>query len=274
MLWPCFRDPEFDISANCIQSLIDMGGDTALKIADIALASGHKVRSFAELVQPLTGLLELVLCYPDLEISNKPGKKDFFYIGAGMDQRRHSGELDLVKKIGSKKKIIYASMGSQAVIFGEDFNIFCDKLINVMKLESMKDCHLVISIGKENDPEKFYSSQDNVTIVKWISQFDILKTAAMAIFHGGLGTIKECVYHCVPMIIVPLVSDSFANGRRVEFHKLGLMHQIGSSVEDLEDKIRILLDDTDVSVNLREMKKRWVELDRENLGVGLIEKLI
>jgi UDP:flavonoid glycosyltransferase YjiC (YdhE family) len=60
-------------------------------------------------------------------------------------------------------------------------------------------------------------------VVPWADQKRELKSATVAIVHGGLGTIKECIWAGVPMIVCPFGRDNFVNGRRVEELGLGVV---------------------------------------------------
>lgn len=144
-----------------------------------------------------------------------------------------------------------------------------------MKREGMQDFFLLMSIGKETDGSEFPADGKNVAIVKWADQGNVLARSSLAIFHGGLGTIKECIYHGVPMLVSPINRDQPANGERIEYHNLGASIDFNNITEnELEDKIRYLVDCKSVKLDILKMRDRFIETDQQDLGVKVIESLL
>src|SRR5580692_4466296 len=105
-------------------------------------------------------------------------------------------------------------MGSQIDRFAER----CTRLFNVIAElvadKKMSEFHWVINAGKYADSLSTHPF-DNVTVFKWAPQVEVLQLSAIAIIHGGLGTVKECIYHGVPMIVLPDGYDQPANAARI-----------------------------------------------------------
>lgn len=64
----------------------------------------------------------------------------------------------------------------------------------------------------------------NVLAVAWAPQHAVLRRSAVMLAVGGLGSIKECLWHAVPMVLVPALNpyDGPGNAARVEHHGLGV----------------------------------------------------
>ncbi|XP_014669909.1 PREDICTED: 2-hydroxyacylsphingosine 1-beta-galactosyltransferase-like [Priapulus caudatus] len=64
---------------------------------------------------------------------------------------------------------------------------------------------------------------DNVKIVDWIPQNDLLGHAKVVLFvtHAGPNSVWESVYHGVPMLALPIVADEYGNAARVVHHGVG-----------------------------------------------------
>lgn len=273
MLRPFLREPDATITSDCIKDLMNLPPSTALKLFDLTADLGYSFTSFSELVKPLESFYELVICSKELKMEGAAKDDQSYYIGSGIDPSRYSGDAACLQDITAR--VIYASLGSQAIAYRDLFDSFFRKLTAIMARPAMKDIHLVITVGAENQIEKYTTALKNVTVVKWISQMDILKIASLAVVHGGLGTIKECIYHEVPMIIMPVTHDQPSNGKRVEHHKLGLTLQIADvSEEELENKVLEALDNPIIKNCLGVMKNKFVKIDNENMGLAIIEKLL
>lgn len=91
-----------------------------------------------------------------------------------------------------------------------------------MQASDMKEYHLILCAGGTL-AQSLKSNYDNVTICGWVPQRKILTALATekhkgscAIIHGGLATIKECVYCNVPFLVLPLGKDQMDNALRLE----------------------------------------------------------
>ncbi|MGB8192057.1 MAG: glycosyltransferase [Chitinophagaceae bacterium] len=273
LLRPFLREPGATITSDSIRHLMNLPAETAMKLFDLAVSFGYKFTSLADLVKPLESFYELVICPKELEMEPDVKNSRTYYIGSGIDLSRYAGPISFLQQ--SDRRIIYASLGSQAIAYRHLFEMFFEKITSIMSRPDMQDLHLVIAIGAENDVEKYSSPLDNVTIVKWISQMDVLKLASLAIVHGGLGTVKECIYHAVPMIIMPVTHDQPTNGKRIAHHNLGLTLDIEKvSLDEVVKAIRQLLGSNDIKDNLHAMQSRFRKADEENIGLAIIEKLL
>eukprot|EP00057_Strongylocentrotus_purpuratus_P027265 XP_011681739.1 PREDICTED: UDP-glucuronosyltransferase 2A1-like [Strongylocentrotus purpuratus] len=78
------------------------------------------------------------------------------------------------------------------------------------------------------------SLPSNVHTSPWLPQNDLLghaKTRAF-FFHGGNNGFYEAVYHAVPMAVVPLYSDQYDTGAKVDAHRIGTVIDKLSLTED------------------------------------------
>ena len=274
ILWTCYRRPNFDIVDECKSLLMSMNVESAIRFMEFLRKRGVQFNTLQEIVKPMAGFPELITGYGELELPAARQQPKAIYIGANLVKRGEGRRPSLLDTIGPDKRIIYASMGSQTIIYGESWDRFFHSLIEVMERKSMQGSHLVISIGKENDSSKYTSELENVTALPWLPQVDLLKEACLAIVHGGLGTINECIWHRVPMLFMPVARDSFANAKRVEHHQLGLQHAPFDPVDDLEEKMLFLLKSPEIARNVKNMQKTFVDLEQKNLGLQLIEQVI
>jgi zeaxanthin glucosyltransferase len=268
------RDPGTDIFNDCIQDLMKIENDAVLQLFDMIESLGLNMTSFAELVKPMKNFPELIASSPDIEIDALQGESNVYYIGSGI-ARKATGNLSFLQPMLKGKRLIYATLGSQGLINSRILNIFFAKMIAVMKREKMQGFHLLLSTGEVDDNSGANTDHPNVTIVKWASQLAILEVASLAIFHGGFGGIKECIYQSVPMIITPVQRDQPANGKRIEHHGLGLTLSVETISEDeLEEKILYVVNSPEIRESIAAMREKFIAFDKQKTVVGLIEKLI
>ena len=268
------REPGSDIATSCIDEVMRMQGNDASMLLDSIKEAGIRLTSLVSLVSPLLDFYELVACPGDFDFTKPGGKERIRHIGAGVGRKSGAGD-DLLKSVKPGAPVIYASLGSQAITYGSVTGHFVRSLLAAMKTDLLRNFHLILSIGAEYDEIDPLTIPDNVTTVKWAPQLDILSISDLAIIHGGLGSIKECIYFGVPMVVVPIYRDQPSNARRVEYHGLGAtIKPEDLSEEQLLDKIRFVLYDTRVRDNVRKMQGIFREEEINDAGVELIEQLL
>ncbi len=133
-------------------------------------------------------------------------------------------------------------------------------MCEAMRSAELSRYNLVLGVGSKliNDYEwTEFKSQPNITFASWVPQRRILKAENLeiALIHGGLATIKECVYNNKKFLILPLGKDQIDNALRLR--KYGINNTI--PIENISPKILI-----DAIVNLKSDRKTIQNL--ENLS--------
>lgn len=126
------------------------------------------------------------------------------------------------EEILGKDKIIYVTAGSQVLDYAESALSLFMAMISAMQSSDMKDYHLILCVGSTLI-QNHWDEYENVTVCGWAPQRRILQAIAekkekesCAIIHGGLATIKECIYYEVPFLVLPLGKDQMDNALRLE----------------------------------------------------------
>lgn len=269
------RDPATSFKKECLDTFLDLPGDTGIEIISHIQEQGVNCQSLVSLLDPVDELCEMVLCPSELEMNNIVPGKNVVHIGPSIFDGRSIGEKLHLDKITRRKKLIYASLGSHAVIYGEAAERFFEALISVMKSPAMKDMHLVLSTGEETNFSRYGKIPANITLSKWVSQIEILQVASLVITHGGLGTIKECIYYGVPMIVFPMKLDQTRNALLVDYHLLGMSARIEEiSAEALLANMDYVINDTVISQKVSAMQAIFREKEAAAEGVQIIERLL
>jgi zeaxanthin glucosyltransferase len=272
---PFMREMNSSVYQDCINEIMDMSGNKAMKLLELTGSLGVTAGSLAELAGPLNDFCEVVACSDAISLGDRPASANFHYIGPSVFRLTDANKSGFPGDISGDKRIIYASMGSQVTSYGDAGRRLLEKIVNVMRCKEMSGMHLVLAIGPEHEVEEFESVPENVTLMKWVCQTDILKVASLVITHGGLGTVKECIYYGVPMLVIPISRDQPSNARRVEACKLGIQLNINEVTEsDLLSAIQSVFASDIIRDSVMRMQKIFQQQEEDNLGAHIIDRLL
>ena len=226
----------------------------------------------ARFMEPLDHFTEFVACPRQFELPGVTFRSATHHIGPCIrneDGKWEQGEFLL--EIGKTKKIIFASMGSQSNRYYDSCSTLFGNLITLMSQDDMRNFHLVLSTGFTYEYTGHRPS--NVTLLKWAPQLEVLKLADVAIIHGGLGSVKECIYYGVPMIVFPQAHDQPSNAKRVEHHQLGIIGNLETiTAEELKSHIHYLVSDASVQESVLKMKTLFHQEEQSAGALELIEE--
>jgi UDP:flavonoid glycosyltransferase YjiC (YdhE family) len=84
------------------------------------------------------------------------------------------------------------------------------------------DARVLLTVGNRFDPTRLGPVPDNTHVESWVDQADVMASADLVACHGGSGTVLGALAAGVPLVMVPLFADQFANARRVADTGAGL----------------------------------------------------
>jgi len=148
------------------------------------------------------------------------------------------------------RPLTYASMGSlQTGDAG-----FYQRIVSVFNRR--KEWALVLGLGAQADIDALGQLPDNVLALEYAPQLEVLDSAAVAIHHGGIGTINECAWLQVPSIASSSgLVDQTGTSARLDHHGLGLsIKDADLTTATLESSIERLLTDPIIADNLSRMR--------------------
>jgi len=121
------------------------------------------------------------------------------------------------RRAGGGRKLIYAGFGS---VFSTD-RAFLRRLLGVV--QERPSWELLLSLSEQVDPADLGPLPERVHAFPWVPQLRVLEHADVAITHGGINTIDECVLNAVPVLIYcGFETDMAGNTARVVHHEIGL----------------------------------------------------
>ena len=228
------RHPSETPAAHALQNLMAFTPDEQRKLINMVAKNLYDPDDYVvdhgmtpeQFVEPLKSFPEYIPC-----------PRDFDYAHYSHGSLVHYGEPCITKELEgieddssgilwddilSKDKIIYVTAGSQVLDYAESALSLFMSMINAMQSSDMKDYHLILCVGSTLVQNQ-WKEYDNVTVCGWAPQRQILEAIAAkedksscAIIHGGLATIKECIYYEVPFLVLPLGKDQMDNALRLE----------------------------------------------------------
>ena len=261
----------------CMKSLHEIDVEFAINFLDFLEEQGLDYQNFEEIVTPILRIPHFVICPKQLLIASREEDPLEIYLGPGIRpcSQNQDKQISTYLPKDKSKKIIFASMGSQTAHYPVRSKKFFDTIIKYMSKIEMKDFHLILSISSFFDPKDFKEIPDNVSLFNWVPQVSLLPHVDLVFIHGGLGTIKECICHGLPMIVVPMGRDQFTNAKRIVHHGLGFDLNIDSlTTEKISVAIKKLQSDSELKKRILEMRRIFLEKEEEQIGIMAIENRI
>jgi UDP:flavonoid glycosyltransferase YjiC (YdhE family) len=215
----------------------------------------------------LRGVHELVLCPEAFDFPRPP------------DPTRHYVEsIDLARKeadfpwdrVDPAKPLIYIAMGSQRYQ-----PKYVQQLLRtcVEVMARRPAWQAIVAVGRHLSPEEL-SCPANVVAVKSAPQLSVLKKAKLMVTHGGLGSVKECIVHGVPMIAFPLAVDQPGNAVRVDYHRIGIAGDVRTvSHAGILSMLDRVLAEPEYRERIALMRARFEETESGRTGAGVVASI-
>ena len=217
----------------------------------------------------LKGHHELVFCPKEFDFP-RPEDPLRHYVES-IDTARSEPPLQW-EHLGDDKPLVYCALGGQ-LYRAADTPRF---LRRVVKLFARRpELNLVLATGRHTRPEALQPLPPNVLVVERAPQLALLARARAMITHGGLGSIKECLLHGVPMLVFPLAVDQPGNAARVVHHGLGLSGDVRrTNLAELSSKLDRVLYEPSFAQRCRAFQGTLQALERGEHGADLVEGFV
>ena len=109
---------------------------------------------------------------------------------------------------------VYLTLGT---IWNTDIDLFR------LAIDALADrVNLIVTVGRQNDPEMFGPQPAGVIIRRYIPQDELLPWCDAVVVHGGSGTVLGALAHGVPLLVLPQGADQWSNAERVAATGAGL----------------------------------------------------
>jgi len=267
--------PDTAISDGCVSSVMRLSASLAQRVLSfLSTQIDGPVRSLKDHFSESDTFPELIACAAELagDPGNPGGRR--IYIGGSVREPNPEMIPEQISAVCEGRKIIYISLGSQTSWFPQKAAICFDKVIEMANTRECKELFFIIVTGS-GYVDRVQRVHQNCLLLEWAPQIELLEKSAAAIVHGGLGSVKECIYCGVPMMLYPLLNDGPGNARRVESNKLGIVMDFEKcSLSELVQGVRTLLYDTEIRTNMLRFKEIFHTYEVENRSARAIDHLL
>ena len=222
--------------------------------------------------EPVTRMPELILCPEELDFppsaTPQPGVR--FYAEASIDLDREEAPFDWGEIDGSRK-LLYCSLGSQSHLIQGSLNFF-QTVIDA--LAARPEWQLILAAGSHLTAADFGPLPPNALVVGNAPQLEMLQKAWAMITHGGIGSVKECIFFGVPMIVFPAIRDQPNIAARVVYHKLGVKGNLKNvSVGHVHSLLEAVSDPL-IKQRVEVMSGKFREIENSGRGVQFVERVL
>jgi MGT family glycosyltransferase len=193
-----------------------------------------------------------------------PWPAQFHYAGPlHDDQGREPVPFPWDKLTG--KPLIYASLGSLV-------NGLHDIYKHILEaVQPLQDVQVVLSIGKNINPENLGAIPSNTIVVRSAPQIELLKRAALCITHAGLNTTLESLAQGVPMVAIPIAYDQPGVAARIAYHGTGEFIEVD---ELTTDRLRSLIEKVLRDPSYRERAEYFQKVISKTRGLDVAAEII
>lgn len=214
---------------------------------------------------------ELVMCPEELDFPRaRPPWRHYVepcIDVAQLDPGLEDGDLDTP----DDRPLVYCALGTQAVSRCGASRAFLEKLVQTAA-DSPEWRFLIAA-----DPSLLCLREppENVTVVRHAPQLKVLRRAALMITHGGMASVKECIWSGVPMIVFPFAVDQPGNAARVQYHGLGLYGRPDRTTpRQIRTMIQTVLDSPTIRSRIQSMSAVFQRMESEHPALQVIESLL
>ena len=135
---------------------------------------------------------------------------------------------------------------------------------------------LVLSIGKNLDPDKIGRLSANTIVVRNAPQLEVLKRASLCITHAGLNTVLESLTAGVPMVAIPVTNDQPGVGARIAYTQTGVVVPLRMvagelGVQKLREAIETVLTDGIYRENTQRIQEAIERTNGLRMAADLID---
>jgi MGT family glycosyltransferase len=275
LITPWLRSfPKQDYSTLLEAGLLRLRG-SGMDFFNLAKKSDPTARRLADIAVKFLAMRELILCPKELDLPRPDwrNEQEVFYVEPSIELSRGRQDDFPWDKILPDRRLLYCSLGSQSQIIGRDA-VLRFLSATATAATRLPGWQLVMATGLLN-PEEIPGLPADAVAARWVPQIPILERASLMITHGGLGTIKECIFHGVPVVVFPLLSDQPENSRRIAHHGLGLFGDFKqASPDEIASLVQQVGENPSFRDNMSRMRQAFRVAEESGAGVQRIEEIL
>jgi hypothetical protein len=212
------REPLEFVSAVAAMRL---GIPDAQVATSLAEAIGERIEWKAPLLEAFrTGLIDELRGVPFLTCMpvSLDGASPFLSTWRYREPARGSGSALPPWWADSCAPLLYVTLGTvvgRPLSSAEIYRVMIDAVAGL-------DARVLVTVGRDFDISQLQGLPGNVHVEAWVDQADILAEARLVICHGGSGSVYGALAAGVPLVVIPMFADQFANATAVAAAGAGL----------------------------------------------------
>ncbi|HEX2284565.1 MAG TPA: macrolide family glycosyltransferase [Mycobacterium sp.] len=206
----------------------------------------------------------LVFIPKEFQIAGDTFDESFHFIGPSAERRPGADDW----QPADAGRLLLVSLGTA-------FNNRPDFFAAAAAAFAGTDWHVVMAVGKHTDQAKIGPVPPNVQLAADVPQLAVLRHASAFVTHAGMGSTMEALYHRVPVVAVPQVSEQAVIAGRVQ--ELGLGHDMGvgtPSAQQLREAVERVASEEAVRARLDEMRATIDDAGGAKRGADVLERML
>ena len=185
------------------------------------------------------------------------------------EEARLEAVLARCRRAGGERWLVYAGFGS---VFSADLGLL-RRLAEAAV--GRPDWELVISLSGRFSATDLGPLPDRVHVFSWLPQLEVLRHADVAVNHGGIGTIDECVQSGVPALVYcGGETDMAGTTARVVHHGIGIAGDPADDAAAIRRRIDRLLGEPGFRERVLGLKARYAAYDERRVAERAVEDLL
>jgi UDP:flavonoid glycosyltransferase YjiC (YdhE family) len=133
---------------------------------------------------------------------------------------------------------------------------------------------VVVTVGRELDPEVLGPQPSNVHVRRYIPQSILLPHCELVVSHAGSGSVVGALAHGLPMVLLPIGADQPFNAARCEALHVGrALKAFDTTPEDVQHAVNTVLGDASYRQSAKWLEAEIAALPDPEFGVRLLERL-
>lgn len=260
-----------------------VGCDRLSLLRQLASGSGFDFRGETDESQwliPFTyrRLPVLSLHAREFEFLHRPPER-VHYVGPMMLEKRGDKPMAAADRESLERLFERCRDGRRALIYAGFGSFFTTDLSLLRRLVAAvadrDDRQLLISLGGRGSAADLGRLPDNARAFDWLPQLEVLRHAGVAVTHGGINTLDECVLAGVPMLVYcGFETDMAGNTSRVVHHGIGIAGDAQDDAAAIRGHLDRLLLDPRFQAGVERLRARYAAYAEDRVAERVVESLL
>jgi len=133
---------------------------------------------------------------------------------------------------------------------------------------------VVVTVGRELEPEALGPQPANVRVDQYVPQSLLLPHCELVVSHAGSGSVIGALAHGLPMVLLPIGADQPLNAARCqELHVAQILDPFHATAADVSKAVSSVLSDSSYRRNAQRLKAEIEALPGPEHALRLLERL-